>query len=87
MRGVKIAWFIAGAKTILYPIVSFLVLIKLAGYTFESARTILMVAVAPVGLMPMTFASKYKAETSAIALSMLWTFIVSLLLIPLVAGI
>jgi hypothetical protein len=47
----------------------------------------LMVAVAPVGLMPMTFASKYKAETSAIALSMLWTFIVSLLLIPLVAGI
>lgn len=86
MRGVKIAWFIAGAKTILYPIVAFLVLLKLAGYSFESARTILMVAVAPVGLMPMTFASKYKAETSAIALSMLWTFIVSLVLIPLVAG-
>ena len=86
MRGVKSAWFVAGAKTILYRIVAFLVLLKLAGYSFESVRTILMVAVAPVGLMPMTFASKYKVETSAIALSMLWTFIVSLVLIPLVAG-
>ena len=54
-------------------------------YPFDSARTILMVTAAPVGLMPMTFASKYSVETSSIALAMLWTFFISLILIPIIA--
>ena len=43
-----------------------------------------MVAVAPVGLMAFTFAPKYGVSTEAIGLSILWTFIASLFLIPLV---
>jgi len=85
LAGLKIAFFITCAKTIIYPLVSFFILLKLMNYPFDSARTILMVAAAPVGLMPMTFASRYRVETSPIALSMLWSFIISLILIPMVA--
>tara|TARA_Y100001954_G_scaffold234103_1_gene288763 strand:+ start:46 stop:957 length:912 start_codon:yes stop_codon:yes gene_type:complete len=85
LAGLKIAFFITCIKTIVYPLVSFFILIKFLNYPFDSARTILMVAAAPVGLMPMTFASRYKVETSPIALSMLWTFFISLILIPIIA--
>ena len=85
LKGLKIAFFITCVKTIIYPLVSFLILIKFLNYPFDSARTILMVAAAPVGLMPMTFASKYRVETSSIALAMLWTFFISLILIPIIA--
>jgi hypothetical protein len=33
----------------------------------------------------MTFATKYRVETSSIALAMLWTFFISLILIPILA--
>ena len=85
LTGLKIAFFITCIKSIVYPLVSFFILIKFLNYPFDSARTILMVAAAPVGLMPMTFASRYKVETSPIALSMLWTFFISLILIPMIA--
>ena len=85
LKGLKIAFFITCVKTIIYPLVSFLIMIKFLNYPFDSARTILMVAAAPVGLMPMTFASKYGVETSSIALAMLWTFFISLILIPIIA--
>tara|TARA_B100000963_G_scaffold199510_1_gene173685 strand:+ start:1960 stop:2871 length:912 start_codon:yes stop_codon:yes gene_type:complete len=85
LTGLKIAFFITCIKSIVYPLVSFFILVKLMNYPFDSARTILMVAAAPVGLMPMTFASRYKVETSPIALSMLWTFFISLILIPMIA--
>ena len=85
LAGLKIAFFITCIKAIVYPLVSFFILVKLMNYPFDSARTILMVAAAPVGLMPMTFASRYKVETSPIALSMLWTFFISLILIPMIA--
>ena len=85
LTGLKIAFFITCIKSIVYPLVSFFILVKLMNYPFDIARTILMVAAAPVGLMPMTFASRYKVETSPIALSMLWTFFISLILIPIIA--
>ena len=85
LKGLKIAFFVTCVKTIIYPLVSFLILIKFLNYPFDSARTILMVAAAPVGLMPMTFATKYRVETSSIALAMLWTFFISLILIPILA--
>ena len=85
LTGLKIAFFITCIKSIVYPLVSFFILVKLMNYPFDIARTILMVAAAPVGLMPMTFASRYKVETSPIALSMLWTFFISLILIPMIA--
>ena len=87
LKGLKIAFLITSVKTIIYPLVSFLILIKFLDYPFDSARTILMVAAAPVGLMPMTFASKYRVETSSIALAMLWTFFISLILIPIIAAV
>ena len=85
LKGLKIAFFITCIKTIIYPLVSFLILINFMNYPFDSARTILMVAAAPVGLMPMTFASKYRLETTSIAVAMLWTFFISLILIPIIA--
>ena len=61
-----------------------IVILILGGHLIENSRTTLMVAAAPVGLMAFTFAPKYGVSTEAIALSILWTFIASLFLIPLV---
>ena len=52
------------------------------GHVLEAARTSLLVAVSPVGIMA-DFASRYGGERDAIALSILWSFVLSVLAIPI----
>ena len=80
----KIAVLISLLRLIAHPLLAIFLIIILGGHLIENSRTTLMVAAAPVGLMAFTFAPKYDVRTDAIALSILWTFIASLLLIPIV---
>ncbi|MFL2802580.1 MAG: AEC family transporter [Paracoccaceae bacterium] len=80
----KIAVLITFLRLIIHPLLAFFVILLLGGHLIENSRTTLMVAAAPVGLMAFTFAPKYNVRTEAIALSILWTFIASMLLIPIV---
>ena len=80
----NIAIFITLLRLIIHPLLAVIVILILGGHFIENSRTTLMVAAAPVGLMAFTFAPKYGVSTEAIALSILWTFIASLFLIPLV---
>ena len=80
----KIGVFITFLRLIVHPIFAIVIILILGGHLIEDSRTTLMVAAAPVGLMAFTFAPKYNVKTEAIALSILWTFIASLLLIPIV---
>ena len=80
----NIAIFITLLRLIIHPLLAVIVILILGGHLIENSRTTLMVAAAPVGLMAFTFAPKYGVSTEAIGLSILWTFIASLFLIPLV---
>ena len=80
----NIAIFITLLRLIIHPLLAVVVILILGGHLIENSRTTLMVAAAPVGLMAFTFAPKYDVRTEAIALSILWTFIASLFLIPIV---
>ena len=81
----KLAAVITGLKMLLHPILGFIIIVLAGGYAIEIARTTLMVTVAPVGIMALTFASRYNGETNAIAQSILWSFFFSVLLIPVFA--
>ena len=74
---------ITGLKMLLHPILGVLIIIFAGGYAIEAARTTLMVTVAPVGVMALTFASRYGGKTDAIAQSILWSFCLSVILIPI----
>ena len=80
----KIAVFITFLRLIVHPLFAIVTILTLGGHLIEDSRTTLMVAVAPVGLMAFTFAPKYEVRTEAIALSILWTFIASIFMVPLV---
>ena len=84
-NSLKLAAVIAGLKMFVHPILGFLIIVIAGGYAIEAARTTLMVTVAPVGVMALTFASRYDGKTDAIAQSILWSFCLSILLIPLIA--
>jgi len=71
-------------RLIVHPLFAIVTILILVGHLIEDSRTTLMVAVAPVGLMAFTFAPKYEVRVEAIALSILWTFIASIFLVPLV---
>ncbi|MGC6536605.1 MAG: AEC family transporter [Candidatus Puniceispirillaceae bacterium] len=86
-QGVKIAAMITIIKMAIFPALAVVIILQISGYSLDEARTILMVAAAPVGLMPMTFASRYQVETASIALSMLLSFILSLIALPIIASI
>ena len=84
MDQLKIGVFITFLRLVVHPIFAIVIILILGEHLIEDSRTTLMVAAAPVGLMAFTFAPKYGVSTEAIALSILWTFIASLFLIPLV---
>lgn len=81
----KLAGLITGLKMLLHPLLGFLIIVYFGGYAIEAARTTLMVTVAPVGIMALTFASRYNGETQAIAQAILWSFFLSVLFIPILA--
>ena len=67
---------------LLHPFVFFLI-IMIGSYSFAEAQTTLMVTVAPVGIMAVTFANRYKINAEAVAQSVLWSFLMSILFIPI----
>lgn len=83
----KLAAMITAMRMLVHPVLGFVIIILWGGYDFDVARTTLMVTVAPVGVMALTFASRYGVETSAIAQAILWSFILSVVMIPLIATI
>jgi predicted permease len=79
---IRLAGYITGMKMLVHPLLAAGLILWWGGYTLEPARTSLLVAVSPVGIMALTFASRYGGETDAIALSILWSFVISVLAIP-----
>jgi predicted permease len=78
----RLAGFITGMKILVHPLLAAGLILWWGGYALEAARTSLLVAVSPVGIMALTFASRYGAGTDAIASSILWSFLLSVLAIP-----
>ena len=78
----RLAGFITGMKILVHPLLAAGLILWWGGYALEAARTSLLVAVSPVGIMALTFASRYGGGTDAIALSILWSFLLSVLAIP-----
>jgi predicted permease len=69
-------------KMLVHPLLAAWLILLWGGYALEAARTSLLVAVSPVGIMALTFANRYGGETDSIALSILWSFVLSVLAIP-----
>ena len=78
----RLAGYITGMKMLVHPMVAAGLILLWGDYTLDSARTSLLVAVSPVGIMALTFANRYGGEADAIALSILWSFVLSVLAIP-----
>ena len=78
----RLAGFITGMKMLVHPLLAAWLILLWGGYALEAARTSLLVAVSPVGIMALTFANRYGGETDSIALSILWSFVLSVLAIP-----
>ena len=78
----RLAGFITGMKILVHPLLAAGLILWWGGYALEAARTSLLVAVSPVGIMALPFASRYGGERDAIALSILWSFVLSVLAIP-----
>ena len=79
---IRLAGYITGMKMLVHPLLAAGLILWWGGYALEPARTSLLVAISPVGIMALTFASRYGGETDAIALSILWSFVISVLSIP-----
>jgi predicted permease len=79
---IRLAGYITGMKMLVHPLLAAGLILWWGGYALEPARTSLLVAISPVGIMALTFASRYGGETDAIALSILWSFVISVLAIP-----
>ena len=62
-------------------------IIWLSDITFTDAKTTLMLSSAPIGAMALIFASIYNIKTDAVVRSGIMTYIIALLLIPLVGSI
>ena len=82
LGNIKMAAVLTIFKMLLHPFVGFLLIIMIGSYSFAEAQTTLMVTVAPVGRMAVTFANRYKINAEAVAQSVLWSFLMSILFIP-----
>ena len=60
LGNIKMAAVLTIFKMLLHPFVGFLLIIMIGSYSFSEAQTTLMVTVAPVGIMAVTFANRYK---------------------------
>ena len=62
-------------------------MLGVGGYAFDPSRTSLLVAVAPVGVMALTFSNRFQGESGAIAMAILWSMVASVLMIPVLIAI
>jgi predicted permease len=71
-------------KVGVFPLIALMLIVWGRDYDLDTAKTTMLVAVAPVGLMALTFAPRYNVETGPIAIAMLWSMIISICLIPII---
>ena len=83
---IKLATILTFFKMILHPLLGWLLIIILGKYSIQEAQTTLMVTVAPIGIMAVTFASRYKMNAEAVAQSVLLSFLLSVLFIPVLSS-
>jgi len=83
----RLAVLISGMKMVVHPLAGAAFLLALGGYAFDPARTTILVTAAPVGVMALTFASRYDGEKGAVAMSILWSMVISVLIIPVLIAI
>ena len=62
-------------------------IVWLLGITFRDAKTTLMLAATPIGVMGLVFASIYNLKTDAVVRSGIMTYVLALFLIPFVGSI
>ncbi len=77
---------ISAFKLLLHPAIAWLFLCSIFGITFEDARISILVAAAPSGTMALVIASNYNVRTDAIAPTMFFTTLGSLISLTLVAS-
>jgi predicted permease len=83
-RNFQLASVITVMKVGVFPLIALMLIVWGRGYDLDTAKTTMLVAVAPVGLMALTFAPRYNVETGPIAIAMLWSMIISICLIPII---
>ncbi len=75
---------ITSLKIILFPILLYFFLM-LINYDLDISRTTMMVAAAPIGAMGLVFGSIYNVTTDAVVRAGVFSYVLALLSIPLVA--
>lgn len=83
----RLAVLISTMKMVMHPLIGAGFVLVLGGYAFDPARTTMLVTVAPVGVMALTFANRYDGEKGAVAMSILWSMVISILVIPVLIAI
>ena len=83
LGNIKLAGILTFLKMILHPTLGFFLIILIGNYSFYEAQTTLMVTVAPIGIMAVTFANRYKMNAEAVAQAVLWSFLLSVILLPI----
>ena len=83
---IKLSLIITFLKVLLFPILLFS-FIFLFGYDLNISKTTMMVAAAPIGAMGLIFASIYNVKTDAVVRAGIFTYILSLIGIPIVGSI
>ena len=79
----RLAALVTTMKMVVHPGIAAALMLGVGGYAFDPARTSLMVAVAPVGVMALTFSNRFAGESGAIAMAILWSMVASVLVIPI----
>ena len=86
LGNIKLAGILTFLKMILHPTLGFFLIILIGNYSFYEAQTTLMVTVAPIGIMAVTFANRYKMNAEAVAQAVLWSFLLSVILLPILGS-
>ena len=86
LGNIKLAGILTFFKMIFHPILGFCLIIIIGEYSIHDAQTTLMVTAAPVGIMAVTFANQYKMNAEAVAQAVLWSFLLSILWIPILGS-
>ena len=73
-------------KLLFYPILAWLILLEIFGFTLMQAKTSMMVAAAPCGTMAFVLALNYHVRSSIIASAILLTTIGSLVSVTIIAA-
>ena len=73
-------------KLLVYPILAWVILLEIFGFTLIQAKTSMMVAAAPCGTMAFVLALNYNVRCSIIASAILLTTIGSLVSVTIVAA-